>query len=329
MKRKTKHIFFIICILIVVLFVVTLSLSSIIKILAIGQITLPLNILYNNMNILTYENSSAYEFKNEKSNKLIINIEGSGWQSVLGYGDNKRWKKTGWWYYIVEEFNDKFTILVPEKLNFEMSGGYYGFDINSRKNYTFDGLVDCYSEIINNYLSQNSYSTVIIVGSSEGGIILPKIYNNLNYKDNILGLVSISAGGLSRYEALKILSDTSLNISNGWKRALSNIDYYIKDIEKYPDSEGDFAGYSYRYWNSFLDYRPFDDFNNINIPVLFIHGERDINVPVESTKYIQENLLNKPFEYLYFQDADHHSFRNSIKTIKTVIKKSKMWINNL
>ena len=38
---------------------------------------------YPNMEVLFYGNTRAYEFKNWTSDKLIINIEGSGWTSVL------------------------------------------------------------------------------------------------------------------------------------------------------------------------------------------------------------------------------------------------------
>jgi dipeptidyl aminopeptidase/acylaminoacyl peptidase len=75
---------------------------------------------------------------------------------------------------------------------------------------------------------------------------------------------------------------------------------------------------SYVWYNEFFDYSPFDYYLNINIPILFIHGETDINVPVESTRYIQEQLPNKPFEYYYFEHTDHNLFnKKAIKKLKT------------
>jgi pimeloyl-ACP methyl ester carboxylesterase len=293
--------------------------------LTVGKNTKPINIQYPYMNTLIYENRRAYEFRKTNTDKLIISLEGSNWHSVLGYTDNKKFKKSGWWYFIVEEFKDDFTILVLEKLNFEL-GKYYYYDVDVRKKYTLENLVECYSAIINEYLSVNRYSTVFLVGSSEGACILPLVYNNVKGNNNISGLVSISYGGLSRYEQMKILADTQLNISPLTRDIFQNIDAYKSDIELYPHSIGDFVGFSYNYWNSFFDYGPFDEYKGIDIPVLFIHGEKDVNVPVESTKYIENNLPDKQFEYLYYGDADHHSFRNSIKTMKDLESKSRAWI---
>jgi dipeptidyl aminopeptidase/acylaminoacyl peptidase len=57
----------------------------------------------------------------------------------------------------------------------------------------------------------------------------------------------------------------------------------------------------------------------------FIHGELDIMVSVESTKYIQENLPNKPFDYLYDKDADN-SFGITQKS-KITFENAVNWID--
>ena len=62
---------------------------------------------------------------------------------------------------------------------------------------------------------------------------------------------------------------------------------------------------TYRWRNSILDKRPFDYYVNINIPVLFLHGELDRNVPVESTRYVEDNLPDKPFDYIYYPEMAH------------------------
>ncbi len=97
----------------------------------------------------------------------------------------------------------------------------------------------------------------------------------------------------------------------------------------YPNSIGDLFDYPYAWWNSIFEYKPFNDYKEINIPVLFIHGELDVNVPVESTKYIQDNLQNKLFEYLIYPDADHNSFMYSEKTFYDLVTKSREWLNKL
>jgi dipeptidyl aminopeptidase/acylaminoacyl peptidase len=66
-----------------------------------------------------------------------------------------------------------------------------------------------------------------------------------------------------------------------------------------------FLGMPYRMWNSFINIQPFDFYKTINIPVLFINGEKDTLVSVETTRYIQNNLPGKPFEYIYYKNMGH------------------------
>jgi pimeloyl-ACP methyl ester carboxylesterase len=293
--------------------------------LTISKNTKPINKQYPDMRTIIYGNNRAYEFKNGNSDQLIINIEGSGFYSVLGVSTQDTMQKAGWWYFLVEEFGGEFSILVPEKLNFELGKNYY-YDVNTRREYTVENLIENYSNVINNYLTENNYSKIILVGSSEGACILPGLYKKLLNKDKISGMVAISYGGLSWYEQMKILAESPLNIHYLLRDIYKNIDLYKTDIELYPDSIGDFIGNAYTYWNSIFDYSPFEEYKDIEVPILFIHGELDTNVPVESTKFIQENLPDKPFEYLYYGDADHHSFRNSIKTINNLRDKSREWM---
>jgi len=291
--------------------------------------TKPINEQYPNMKIIDYGSNKAYEFKNENSDVLAIIIEGSGFISVLGWEENNQFQKGGLWPYLLELFKDDSSVLVLEKLNFEF-GKIYKYDINFRKTYTLENLVKSYSEIINTYLSTNSYAKVVLVGSSEGASILPRVYKNITDKNMISGMVSVAYGGLSRYEQLKILANSQLeSINDITREAFSNIDLYKKDINLYPNSIGEIFDYPYAYLNSILDYKPFDDYKEINIPVLFIHGELDVNVPVESTRYVQDNLPNKPFEYLIYPDADHHSFMNSEKTFYDLVTKSREWLKKL
>jgi esterase/lipase len=279
---------------------------------------------YQNMTVLNYEDNTVYEFKHKNSDKLIIYIEGTGYYSVLGWKDNNQWGDTTTANYVVDLLQDKYNILIPERLNMKL-GVYYYYNPEIRKKYTLENLVDVYSTTINKYLSEYIYSSIILIGYSEGACLLPLIYQNIKQKNIINGIVSISYGGLSVYEQIKILGESSLNMPDYYREACKNIEEYKQDIELYPNSIGEIMGYTYRWWNSFKDYKPFDDIIDIDIPVLFIHGELDIMVPVESTHYIQENIENKPFDYLYCEDADHYyRTKNARKLLGENIVR---WIN--
>jgi esterase/lipase len=298
------------------------------ELLNLEKNTNPIHEQYPNMKIVDYGNNKAYEFKNENADTLAIIIEGSGFMSVLGWEENNQFQKGGLWFYLLELFKSDCSVLVLEKMNFEF-GKYYRYNINTRRTYTLENLVMGYSEIVNKYLSENSYSKVVLIGSSEGACVLPRVYMNIS-NNNISGMVSVAYGGLSRYEHLKIIANSQLEgINDTTKEAFSNIDLYKEDVKLYPNSIGELFDYPYAWLNSVLDYRPFDDYKKINIPVLFIHGELDISVPVESTRYIQDNLPDKPFEYLIYPDADHHSFMFSEKTFYDLVNRSRGWLNGL
>jgi hypothetical protein len=272
---------------------------------------------YPGMKIVRYGNSQAYVFENVLSDKLIINIDGSGWGSALGIKSQGRWALVHNGSQFLQVLGNKYTFLIPEKLRRQPGMVYYG-DMEDRSNYTAGNLLDCYIESINGYLAEHSFSSIILIGTSESAILLPLIYERMNNKDTVKALVSISFGGLSLYESYWILSQYP-NIAS------PNIYQYFVEIFRpgeidYPDSfEEDVFDVTYRWFNSFKDIRPFDYYKNIDIPVLFVHGDYDVNIPVESTIFIQENLPEKPFTYKYFRwghapekHSDVIAFRNEV-----------------
>jgi esterase/lipase len=256
---------------------------------------------YPNMEIVHYGDSSAYAFRNESSDKLIITIEGSGWWSVLGIKGSKRWKIVQTGSQLIQVLQDTHTVLIPEKLNRQPGLGYIT-DMNDHSNYTAEKLLACYTESINGYLAEHTYTSIVLIGISEGALLLPLIYEKMEDKDHVTGMVSILYGGLSLYESCKILSTSNTVLHKYSKRVhRSLVEIYSQDSTAYPDSiELGYFGMSLRWWSSFINIRPFDYYKNINIPVLFVHGKKDYRVSVESTQYIQENLPEKPFKYRYY-----------------------------
>jgi esterase/lipase len=272
---------------------------------------------YPNMEILNYENAKAYEFKNISSDKLIINIEGSGWTSVLGQKGKNRWNYVGIGSQILQVLGNDYTIFIPEKWD-RVPEIDYTWDFNSKINYTMNNLLECYLTSINNYLANNHYSSIILIGASEGAALLPIIYENIKGKYNVTGIVSLSFGGLSLYESYSILKDSPI-VPDYYKVMIK---YYFdmyetNNISAYTDES---------YILTLMGHKPFDYYVKINIPILFIHGVKDFNVSIESTKYIQENLPEKPFEYFYYNDMAHGP-SNYFQTIRIRNDIAK-WINN-
>jgi hypothetical protein len=287
---------------------------------------------YPGMEIVRYGNSQAYVFENVLSDKLIINLDGSGWDSILGTKNERRWTATHNGAQLLQVLGDKYTFFIPEKLK-RQPGMTYHEDIEDRANYTADNLLACYIESINGYLEEHSFSSIILIGTSEGAALLPLIYERMNNKDTVKALVSISFGGYSLYESYQILG-ASPEVPQETKNMYNHIlevyeyveDYKTKNDEITITPEEDFYGLNYRWFDSFMPLRPFDYYKNMNIPVLFVHGDYDINVPVASTVFIQENLPEKPFTYKYFRWAHQPRKRSHLIAERNEIAE---WIVNI
>jgi esterase/lipase len=256
---------------------------------------------YPNIETVSFTYSSGYEFKNPNSKKLLIIIEGSGWNSVLGKKNNNVWENVGIASQFIPLLQDRFTIFIPEKFN-RQPGETYFEDQDERSRYVFDNLLTCYRESITEYLSHNEYESIVIIGGSEGSILLPVLYLQID-NANISLLVSYAGGGLSLHESYPILAASNI-IQRSWKKLYKEvIELYLS--KPYPDSLE--TGY--------IDIRPIDYYELIDIPVLFVHGEKDNRIPVESTRYIEKNLSKKNFNYIYYPSMRHNPY-NYKETVK-------------
>ena len=252
---------------------------------------------------------------------------GPGWYPAIGRPGERT---TGRFIDMLLPLHEDYNIFVPEKFNWQV-GLYYFYDINARERYTVDNLLVVYAGVINEYLSQNDYKTIIITGISEGALLLPELYFQLDEFYRITALIPIAGGGLSDFEQYGIILKKLLSKEAPFKEPyINDVAGSIKEIESgftmyseepYPDSTERSGTITMRWLTSIMFKRPFDFYADIEIPVLFIHGEMDRNVPVESTKYVESNLPNKPFDYIYYPEMAHgpateeelNKLRNDIK----------------
>jgi pimeloyl-ACP methyl ester carboxylesterase len=264
-------------------------------------------------NTLFFTEGQGYEFKNIKSNKLLITLDGGpgffgnriGERGEAIYGGHF----VDWLLPLYAEYN----IFVPEKFHWGRRVNPF-WDFKNRERYTVDNLILNYASVITEYLSQNNNETIIIAGFSEGGIIAPELYFHL--KDfGISALVSIGAGGLispvdiAAVRLKKPLEDESIK---QYLEAYNN--YYNTYKGRYEESPEEQHFRQTRtaeevtlLWRYSIDARrPFELYKDISIPVLFIHGQLDTNISVISTRYVEENLPDKPFDYIYYPDMIHY-----------------------
>jgi pimeloyl-ACP methyl ester carboxylesterase len=262
---------------------------------------------------LYFKDGMGYEFKNPSSNKLIITLDGGGdWfgDRIGEIGEKLEWNQIVNWLL---PFFHEYNIFVPEKFHWGRKINPF-WDIKNRERYTLDNLIANYASVISEYLSKYDYETIIIFGHSEGGVLAPELYFLLE-DVNISAIISSGAGGLispSDISAVRRgipMDDESIN------QYLETYKQYLAAYsgERYADSpeEQRFrqTGQEFLPWNYFYSLhkrRPFEFYKNIDIPVLFIHGLADVYVSPVSTRYVEQNLPDKPFTYIYYPDSIHY-----------------------
>ena len=243
------------------------------------------------------EESSYYYFDNGGS--LIVYIDGSGLSSVLGKAEDNKFTSYSFAYPLSDFFHRTDSILIPEKPGMSF-GGVHHSDPDVVKLYTVDNIVDSYVASIDNHLAERQYEEIYIIGVSEGGLLIPKIYTQLKSKNAVSGLVVIGAGGLSQYNCFRIQYDKYPNLHPDYRSQLARLDEAYDKIMKNPHSTDDgYLGWPYSRWSSFMDYSPIEYIKDIEIPMLYVQGKNDMSSPVESAEEVAKlNLKNITVEYL-------------------------------
>ena len=278
---------------------------------------------YNNFKVFTHNEPNGftnyYLFERSENNSLnqdlIIYLDGASFNSTLGIkGSIFPWKSFSLAYKLQKELPNKFDLLVPDKMN-----------INTGEDFSEDSLKLSYTNLearvksavssIDEFLVNHNYKNIYLIGFSEGGMILPKVYNDLHNKASISKFVNLSGGGYSYYTLIK----------NYYKeRGLDTlkVDSVYSDILKNPNSLSKFyMGHPYKQWTDFMKYEPSIEYKNINIPILILQGSNDENLPVASSIYLK-NFLNdlgkKNFTYIELENMDH-SYSNDFENVITII----------
>lgn len=262
---------------------------------------------YENLQTFKNEFANFYFLENLDSHDLVINIEGSGYESVLGLkNDDGSWKYKKSASQIINMTKKDFNVLLPEKLFYEI-GKNYNDDEESLKQADVNSLTNSYSESIDTFLDNKVFNNIILIGSSDGAALLPKIYSQLRNKNKITKIISISGGGgYTQLDEFRILSKSDLNMPENYRALLLKVDEVYDHIKKNPESiENFYLGHPYKRWSSFFNYLPLDYIEQIDIPILFLHGEKDWSCPVESTKYIEEKNISDKFEFIYYKNMEH------------------------
>lgn len=133
---------------------------------------------------------------------------------------------------------------------------------------------------------------IYLVGHSLGGMILPRI---LSKTSDVKGAVFMAANS-SRLEDIILKQVLCLNSFPNDK--VVELRSQVENVKKIID--GDFdpkvgtpLNLPFSYWKDLGLYKPIKMLNKVSIPMLFVNGGRDYQVPVEELLEWKRNLKNK------------------------------------
>jgi pimeloyl-ACP methyl ester carboxylesterase len=277
---------------------------------------------YNSLEIFNTDNGQYYLQRNESSKSLTIYIEGSGLNSVLGVADNGKFKSSTFSYEVLKFFGRTDSIVIPEKPNMKFGGDHHS-DIKAIQSYTVESMATTYAESIDRHLSEFQYDEVVILGASEGGLLLPRIYSLLKNNEQVDALIVLGAGGLGQYECFQIQYEKYSELPEAYRTELEKLTDIKELIRQNPDSiEDGYLGWPYKRWSSFFEYTPIEYLRNISIPILFIQGVNDLSSPKESVEAVES--LNLPnIDILYIDEMNH--LPSNSKNVKSVFGIIQRW----
>jgi pimeloyl-ACP methyl ester carboxylesterase len=119
-------------------------------------------------------------------------------------------------------------------------------------------------------------------------------------------LIYATGGGWDQADELSFLvARDSSYLGIGGPAAL---EAELAQIRAAPDAGTIWLGHPYRFWSSYLWYRPLDDLLALDIPLFVAHGTADASVPVESARALRDAFAGERRSNLTYQeygDADH------------------------
>lgn len=249
--------------------------------------------------------------KSNLSNKLLVMIQGSGRESITEkFGMGAEGATLG------------YDVLYLEKYGYNEKELYNKTNCRERRVEDIEFVLDC---VIGN-IYDNNLKEVLILADSEGGSIAPEIANNI---DKVTHMIIMGAGGYSQAKEFEILLNKELENDkegNFKKAGIKNQQELITkliEISNNPTYEKYWLGHTYKYWDSYLNYKAEKYLDKIKIPVLYIIGKEDKSVPYQSVEYLSNKFsYKKNFTFEIIPELNH-SFtdKSGNNKLKEIMKK--------
>lgn len=235
--------------------------------------------------------SSAYYIPRATgtNRKLLIWLGGSGYKSILGIKKGGTWLTAGEGW-MISRFGPKgYDFLIPEKPNV-LPGQDGSRSQPVLQASTVETRASSYAAAIREFLKTQGFSKVFLVGASEGGDLIPKVYHLIKKEVPVHGLGIISSGAMPQGEQFRILEQRRAAIKDPeYLKGLQEIIRVENSLSEHQDNTSDFIfGHPLRRWASFLSYDPLPELLEVGIPIFLYHGREDTATPVEASQRVAQ-----------------------------------------
>ncbi len=219
---------------------------------------------------------------------LTFWVQGSSAQSVLG--------KQG----MCENVLPQHDIVYVEKYRVDDLEEFYKHDCRQRR------IADI-SLVLKHLLRQKKRRDVFLIGTSEGGAIVPEIA--YHHHKEVTRLLIMGSGGMSQADELRILAKRGSLASSGIS-SLSELESAFKNIVEDSSSNQRWFGHTHKRWFSYLWYSPAKFIARLRCPTLVVMGDADENAPFESAQSLLRLAQSRHWLWVHIAPGLDHSFKD-------------------
>ena len=182
--------------------------------------------------------------------------------------------------------------------------------------------------VLNKIRKQYNYSTIIVIGGSEGAYIANLLTSSVNYID---ATISFNGGGRWFVDDLFHSMKSAIKSEDELNNAIKEFKSFADSIVNSPPFDMVVSGHGYHWWRDVLSVDQYSVLRDVETPLLIIQGGKDKSVSPEKVEDMIKALKSAGkdnIEYLVYEDLDHFFYgTDGNRRLNVVIEDMKTWLN--
>ena len=182
--------------------------------------------------------------------------------------------------------------------------------------------------VLNKIRKQTNYSTIIVIGGSEGALVADLLTSSVNYID---ATISFNGGGRWFIDDVLHNMNSHFTSEDERNREIKEFKQFASRIVNNPPFDIVASGHGYYWWHESLSTDHYAVLMDVETPLLIIQGGKDKSVSPEKVEDMLKALKSAGkdnIEYLVYEDLDHFFYGTDGKRrLNVVIEDMKTWLN--